>query len=208
MTMKRLFFCSVLILALMSTLGCVVQREPAKYFCPRANIVLSETIADDDARTLFAISGNWQASFPMSASDVRSSDSTQVPMSLVMKECSDRRFLCKSVSQPIAGDQAREYLIVVPRSIRFRHEYFYRGTRIVTRRPNIRIVGSDHALATVTIWQTINGKEDAVELTLASDQGVVLMDGLRFSRNDNQQACVLERGYGVFKAATIDSRGN
>jgi hypothetical protein len=158
------------------------SAETWTYFCPHSNVVLElQPQRDSDA----ASSGN----------SGRDEDANRVLAHVT--DCSTKQFLCESVQMETRGTP-RAFRLVAPRIVHKRNVYEFEDMRLVTRVSRFFIdYEAERRARTITVWQTIDGKQRPIEETLDPARGLVVLDGLQLDMNSEYaEACVLQSATG------------
>lgn len=168
----------------------------AAYYCPQSDKVLLEDPGNGRNRSILKIAGPAVRSLGV---EMIAIDAPQ--LELDYSSCSGASFYCIHAKSRV-GDSVRNLELVVPRTIRNKHEFSHRGVHGVTRATAID-TWNDRRAATVTLWQSSGGRDGPIELTFEEGRGLIYWDGIRLGSNEDGEMCVLEKGKGLLSEVKI-----
>lgn len=179
------------------------------YYCPRSNILWTEGGMQNGRGNLSMMFGGIDEPFPKSQAllDKELKAGWSV---LQLQDCSSAKFECIEVSQYQSRDLYKKFSLFLPKKIKHGKEYKFKNMRLVTDvaviSPYMRGDKSRTPILQATIWQSINGKEVPIKLTVEKGRGVIYWDNLDFwsERFNDGELCVLQTEKGLFSKIKIE----
>jgi len=179
------------------------------YYCPRSNILWTGELMESGHGNLSMDFGGIDEPFPRSQALLGKELKAGWGV-LQLKDCSTTDFECIEVSQYQSRDLYKKFFLFLPKKIKYGKEYKFNNMRLVTDvaviSPYMRGAKSGTPILQATLWQSINGKEVPMKLTVEKNRGVIYWDNLDFwsGRFDDGELCVLRSEKGIFPKVKIE----
>lgn len=180
---------------------CFSDAMAAEYYCPRANAYLVQQKPELD-NGLIAAEGWLYEPYPKHDFEI-GREPNKGKLFFITKDCSVKNVSCIEFVQHQTSRAEKKFMLGLPARLEPGREYRYKNFRIVT--DEAAISNMEVPVIQAVVWQTVNGREFPIKLTVERGRGVTYIDGLDFQSAGftNPEICFLRTEKGLFSNTEV-----